>query len=67
MPSSQQPGKTEKRKFDIRQWVLVTSFEPLVLYFFSSCYLRICGSEYGLDDLQDPFKHLSNYSIQKNN
>jgi len=31
----------EKRKFDIRQWVLVTSFEPLCVYIFSSAYLRI--------------------------
>ncbi len=55
------------RKFDIRQWVLVTSFEPLIIYSFSDYYLRICGSEYNLDDIQDSYKHLSNYTIQKNN
>jgi len=36
------------RKFDIRQWVLVTSVEPLVIYSFSDFYLRICGSDFSL-------------------
>jgi len=55
------------RKFDIRLWVLVTSFEPLVVYCFSTYYLRLCGSEFSLSDIEDSFKHLSNFSIQKNN
>ena len=54
------------RKFDLRQWVFVSSFEPLKVYVYKKAYLRICGSPYDLKDLQDPFKHISNYSIQKN-
>ena len=57
----------EIRKFDIRQWVLITSFDPLQIYIFSEFYLRICGSKYELDDIQDCFKHLTNFSIQKHN
>jgi hypothetical protein len=53
----------EIRKFDIRQWVLVTSFEPLQIYMFSDFYLRICGSKYELSDIQDSYKHLTNFSI----
>lgn len=65
LPNSE--GHLEKRKFDIRQWVLVTSFEPLVVYMFNSCYLKICGSQFSLEDIKDKYKHLSNYSVQKNN
>ena len=57
----------EIRKFDIRQWVLVTSFEPLQVYIFSQFYVRICGSKYDLSDIQDSYKHLTNFSIQKHN
>ena len=54
-----------KRKFDIRQWVLVTSWEPLIAWFYDDCYLRFCVNEYTLDDLEDKFKHLANNSISK--
>ena len=59
--------KHEYRKFDLRQWVLVTSFNPLKIYMFNTCYIKICGSEWSLKDLKDKFKHLSNYSVQKKN
>jgi hypothetical protein len=52
------------RKFDIRQWVLVTNLNPLVIYGFSECYLRLSGREYSLAR-QDKFTHLCNHSIQK--
>lgn len=56
-----------QRKFDIRQWVLVTSADPLVLYGFSECYLRLSGESFSLcsDDLQRPSVHLCNHAIQK--
>lgn len=56
-------NQIELRKFDIRQWVLVTSYDPLQIYVFSDFYLRICGSEFSLEDISDKFKHLSNYSV----
>lgn len=31
------------RKFDIRQWVLVTSLRPLEAYKFDKCYVRLCS------------------------
>ena len=55
------------KKFDIRQWVLVTSWEPLDVYVFDNAYIRLCTSDYTLKDLSDVYKHLSNYSIQKHN
>ena len=37
------------------------------IYVFSEFYLRICGSKYDLNDIQDAYKHLTNFSIQKHN
>lgn len=39
----------------------------MVVYCYSSSYLRLCGSHFDLDDIQDLFKHLTNFSIQKGN
>ena len=38
-----------------------------MIYTFSDFYLRICGSDFSLNDIGDAFKHLSNYTIQKAN
>lgn len=53
------------KKFDIRQWVLVKSFNPLTVYYFSSCYLRICGLDFDLNDINSVFRHFTNYSLNK--
>ena len=45
----------------------MTSFDPLEIYVFSEFYLRICGSKYELSDIQDSYKHLTNFTIQKHN
>lgn len=54
-------------KFDMRVWVLVTSFQPLRAHIFSRLYGRRCGSEYSSDlsTLADNYAHLTNYSVQK--
>eukprot|EP00347_Sterkiella_histriomuscorum_P009991 403339101 len=56
----------DHRKFDLRQWVFVSSYEPMKIYVYKQAYLRVCGSQFDLSDISDPFKHISNYSIQKN-
>ena len=56
-----------QRKFDFRQWVLVNSWEPLDVAVFSSAYLKVCGSAFDLKQISDVYRHLSNYSIQKEN
>ncbi|EFO61188.1 Tubulin tyrosine ligase [Giardia lamblia P15] len=54
-------------KFDIRQWVFVSSINPLIIFQWTSPYLRFCSSKYSLneDDLKNPYIHLSNNSVQK--
>ena len=54
------------RKFDIRQWVVVTNDNPLVIYGFEEFYLRLSSREYTLTDskLDDGLVHLCNQSVQ---
>ncbi|CAE7388594.1 TTLL3E, partial [Symbiodinium pilosum] len=71
-PGTSSKGYVEKplllfsgRKFDLRQWVLVRSFQPLQVYMFSSCYLRLCNEPYDLGDLANRQRHISNWSVNK--
>lgn len=41
------------RKFDIRQWVLITSVRPLAAHMFGECYLRFCSEVYTHRDYHD--------------
>lgn len=54
-------------KFDIRQWVLVTSLNPLTAYIFEGFYCRLCSKPYDPKDFKDVSKHLTNYSVNKAN
>ncbi|KDO24518.1 hypothetical protein SPRG_10333 [Saprolegnia parasitica CBS 223.65] len=54
-------------KFDLRLYVLVTSFNPLEAFFYQEGFVRICTHRYSSDatDINDLFMHLTNSSIQK--
>jgi tubulin monoglycylase TTLL3/8 len=58
-------GENDNRKFDIRQWVFVNSFDPLDVYIYRKAYLRICAQNYDVDQFSDLTRHISNYSINK--
>jgi len=57
----------EGRRFDIRQWVMVTSFEPLEYYIYDDFYVRLCSAPYDPSDIANKFASLANNSIGKYN
>jgi hypothetical protein len=62
----ERPLLIRDRKFDIRQWVVVTSWAPLEVWMYSQCYLRFCSWPFSLANASsNPFAHLSNNSVQK--
>ncbi len=55
------------KKFDLRLYVLVTSYRPLKCYFFKEGFARFCNEKYSsnLNELDNPYIHLTNVAIQK--
>jgi len=53
------------RKFDMRQWALVTNFNPLTVYLFETPYIRFGAEEFHLDDFKNIFSQLTGNSIAK--
>ncbi|CAM9891202.1 unnamed protein product, partial [Ectocarpus fasciculatus] len=57
------------KKFDLRLYVLVSSFRPLRVHQFVHGFARFCNAKYNNDmvDIDNPFIHLTNVAIQKKN
>jgi len=57
------------KKFDLRLYVLVTSYAPLSVYMYRSGFARLSHARFSMDaaDLSDVQIHLTNVAIQKHN
>lgn len=56
-------------KYDLRVYVLVTSFNPLKVYMYNDGLVRFATEKYSLDpkNINQKFIHLTNFSINKKN
>jgi len=57
-------------KFDLRIYVVITSFDPLRVYVYREGLVRFASQKYQNVDLSSAdakYTHLTNYSINKNN
>ena len=59
------PFLINDKKFDIRIYVLVTSYNPLKVWVYRSGFARFSNSRFSLESIQDAFVHLTNVAIQK--
>lgn len=57
------------KKFDLRLYVLITSYRPLRVYQYCHGFARFCHVKYSTDtgELDNPFVHLTNVAVQKHN
>uniref|UniRef100_A0A1I7UAV7 Tubulin--tyrosine ligase-like protein 5 n=1 Tax=Caenorhabditis tropicalis TaxID=1561998 RepID=A0A1I7UAV7_9PELO len=63
------PYLVNNHKFDLRIYVAVTSFYPLVAYVYSEGLARLASKPYDISassSESDEYVHLTNYSINKN-
>jgi len=56
-------------KFDLRIYILLTSVDPIKLYIYEDGLVRLATRPFSLQDdhLTDKYRHLTNYSVNKNN
>ncbi len=63
------PHLIDGLKYDLRIYVLVTSYEPLKVYLFKEGLTRFATEKYStnLSSLKKRYVHLTNYSVNKRN
>ena len=61
------PHLINKKKYDLRIYVLAVSFSPLRIYLYNNGLTRFATEDYKRGDYDNIYIHLTNYSINKNN
>ena len=51
------------KKFDIRQWVLISSVNPLTIWLWMTPYLRFTSQDYNPANARNKFQHLTNACV----
>ena len=61
------PHLINRRKYDMRIYVLVTGFRPLKIYIYDNGIIRFCSEKYTTDaeKLNNNYIHVTNYSVNK--
>ncbi|XP_069740798.1 probable tubulin polyglutamylase TTLL9 isoform X3 [Narcine bancroftii] len=54
-----------ERKFDLRVYVLVTSYIPLKAWLYRDGFARFSNTRFSLTSIDDHFVHLTNVAVQK--
>jgi len=56
------------KKFDLRLYVLITSYKPMKAYLYKEGFARFCTTKYtnDINELDNLYVHLTNVAIQKN-
>jgi tubulin monoglycylase TTLL3/8 len=49
------------RKMDIRQWVVITDFNPVTVWFYDECYIRFTAEEYDVENLDNEYIYIYIY------
>ena len=57
------PHLINERKYVLRLYVLISSVEPLRAYLYNEGFAKLASDPYDLDDLDNPFSHLTNPDI----
>lgn len=52
-------------KFDLRLYVCIPSYHPVTIYMYKEGLARFGTDKFSLNDLRNPFRHLTNSSINK--
>ncbi|EPY31550.1 tubulin tyrosine ligase protein [Angomonas deanei] len=55
------------KKYDLRIYVLVESYNPLTVWLHRTGFARFCHQRYSLDDIDNTFIHVTNVAVQKTN
>ena len=61
------PHLINKKKYDLRIYLLVTGFSPLKIYLYENGIVRFCSENYDIDpdNFNNNYIHVTNFSVNK--